>query len=154
MTDLATSRGAGLPAPRPIRETHPMRRLLLPLAGVVLAVAAAACGQAEAAPGGSSGSAASSDPNAPTIVAKDLKFEQSSYGVPAGKAFTLTFDNRDGAPHNITIAKDEGFGQTVFQGEIFGGPSSKAYSVPTLAAGTYYFRCDVHPDMKGTLVAK
>ncbi len=25
------------------------------------------------------------------------------------------------------------------------------YSVPALAAGSYVFICDIHPDMKGTL---
>ena len=28
------------------------------------------------------------------------------------------------------------------------------YSVPALAAGTYTFICQVHPDMKGTITAK
>ncbi len=129
-----------------------MRRLVLPIALLALALALAACSQS-AAPSASS-AAASSDPNAPTIVAKDLKFEQASYQVPAGKPFTLSFDNRDSAPHNVVIASDEGFGQKLFEGEVFGGPAVKPYSVPALAAGTYYFRCAVHPDMKGTIVAK
>jgi plastocyanin len=130
-----------------------MRRLLLPIAGLLLALAASACSQANGGPAASA-APASSDPNAPTIVAKDLKFEQSSYQVPAGKAFTLTLDNRDGAPHNVVIAKDGGFGDKVFEGEVFSGPAAKPYSVPALAAGSYYFRCAVHPDMQGTLVAK
>jgi plastocyanin len=130
-----------------------MRRTFLPLAGLLLAVAAAACSGSSSSPSASS-APASADPNAPTIVAKDIKFEQSSYQVPAAKPFTLTFDNRDGAPHNIVIAKDEGFGDKVFAGEVFSGPATKPYSVPALAAGSYFFRCEVHPEMKGTLVAK
>jgi plastocyanin len=129
-----------------------MHRLLLPLAGLLLAVTAAACGGSSAP--AASAPPASSDPNAPTIVANGMKFEQATYQVPAGRAFTLTFDNRDGAPHNVAIAADDSFGQKLFEGEIFGGPGSKAYSVPALTAGSYAFRCDVHPDMKGTLVAK
>jgi plastocyanin len=131
----------------------PMRRLLLPIAGILLALAASACSQADGAASGAP-APASSDPNAPTIVAKDLKFQQSTYQVPSGKAFTLTLDNRDGAPHNVVIAKDGGFGDKVFEGEVFSGPAAKAYSVPSLAPGTYYFRCAVHPDMQGTLVAQ
>ncbi len=129
-----------------------MRRFLPALAGLVLAVALGACAQANGS--SPSGPAASADPNSPTVVANGLKFEQSTVNVPAGAAFTLVFDNKDGAPHNIAIAKDQGFGQKVFEGEVFSGPSSKVYSVDTLAAGTYYFRCDVHPDMQGTIVAK
>jgi plastocyanin len=129
-----------------------MRRLILPLAGLVLAVATAACSGSSGAPA-ASGPAASADPNAPSIVARDLRFEQSTVDVPAGSAFTLVFDNRDGAPHNVAIAKDDGFGQKVFEGEIFSGPAQRSYSVPALTAGSYFFRCDVHPDMKGTLLA-
>jgi plastocyanin len=130
-----------------------MRRFLLPIAGLALTLALTACSQSGGLPSGST-APASSDPNAPSIVAKDLKFEQASYQVPAGKTFTLTFDNRDSAPHNVVIASDEGFGSKLFEGEVFGGPAVKPYSVPALAAGTYYFRCEVHQDMKGTLVAK
>jgi plastocyanin len=130
-----------------------MRRFLAPIAGLALALALAACSQS-AAPASGSTAPASSDPNAPTIVAKDIKFEQASYDVPAGKPFTLSLDNRDSVPHNVVIASDQGFGSKLFEGEIFGGPAVKPYSVPALAAGTYYFRCAVHPDMKGTLVAK
>ena len=41
----------------------------------------------------------------------------------------------------------------VFKGEIV---SSKKvdYQVPALAAGTYSFICEVHPDMKGTITAQ
>lgn len=130
-----------------------MRRFLLPVAALALAVATAACSGSSTAPSGSP-VAASTDPNAPTIVAKDIKFEQASYTVPSGRAFTLVLDNRDGAPHNIVIAPDAGFGQKLFEGEVFSGPATKPYSVPALAAGTYYFRCEVHQDMKGTLVAQ
>lgn len=128
-----------------------MRRPLLFLSGLAIALAIAACGQAT---GGAPSAAASSDPNATTIVARDLRFEQSSYTAPAGRAFTVVFDNRESVPHNVTIAKDDGFGQKVFEGEIFSGPGSRTYSVGPLAAGTYPFRCDVHPDMKGTLVVR
>jgi plastocyanin len=27
------------------------------------------------------------------------------------------------------------------------------YDIPALKAGTYYFRCDLHPDMRGAIVA-
>ena len=39
-------------------------------------------------------------------------------------------------------------------GEIFSGPGQKTQSVPALAAGSWFFRCDVHPDMQGTIVAE
>ena len=32
--------------------------------------------------------------------------------------------------------------------------ATKVYEVPALAAGSYFFRCDVHPDMQGTITAQ
>ena len=65
--------------------------------------------------------------------------------------FHLLFDNRDSAPHNVTIL--DANGESTFVGETFGGPASRIYAIPALAAGTYRFRCDVHTDMTGSLVA-
>ena len=95
-------------------------------------------------------------PSAPAggavIVARDLAFDQTRLEVPAGVAFALLFENRDGAPHNVAIL-DPPDDHAVFTGEIFGGPGSRTYTVPAIAAGTYKFRCDVHPEMTGTVVA-
>ncbi len=52
----------------------------------------------------------------------------------------------------MAIYTDSSASQAKFQGDIFAG-GTRVYSVPALAAGTYYFRCDVHPDMNGTIVA-
>jgi plastocyanin len=128
-----------------------MRRSLLPLAVPVLAILLAACGGASGA--ASSGPPASVDPNAPKVVAQNLAFQQTSIQVPAGKPFTLVFENQDGAPHNIAISSDAGFAQKLFDGEVFSGPGSRNYQVNALPAGTYHFRCDVHTNMTGTIVA-
>ena len=72
----------------------------------------------------------------------------------AGKAFELTLDNQDGAPHNVAIYTDSTASTKVSIGEIFGGPGQRTQSVPALTAGTYFFRCDVHQNMTGTIVAK
>jgi plastocyanin len=89
----------------------------------------------------------------PTIVAKDMKFSPASVEVKAGQNVTLHLDNQDAAPHNLAIYTDKGAAQKVSIGEIV---SSKKVDqvVPALAAGTYFFRCDVHPDMQGEIVAK
>jgi plastocyanin len=129
-----------------------VKRLIATLALATVALAAAACSSTNA--GGPAPSVGPADPNAPVVVAQDLRFTTSEVAVPAGKAFQLTFDNREGPPHNVAIYTDASAGQAVFQGEIFGGPAVKVYDVPALTAGTYFFRCDVHPDMQGTIVAK
>lgn len=89
----------------------------------------------------------------PSILAHDLKFDTSRLAVPAGQVFTLVFDNEDGAPHNVAIYRDAAAADALFVGEIFGGPARRAYAVPALPADTYFFRCDVHHDMQGQVVA-
>jgi plastocyanin len=135
-----------------------MKRLTLALGLLGLAALLAACSTATAAPAATAtpGAVASGDPGSGpvTIVAKDLSFVQPEITVPAGTAFDLTFDNQDGAPHNVAIYTDSSASTKVSVGEIFSGPGQKTQPVPALAAGTYFFRCDVHQNMTGTIVAK
>jgi plastocyanin len=95
-------------------------------------------------------------PTAPSggavVTAQGVAFDRTQLAVPAGRSFPLLFENRDGAPHNVRIYDDAG-AQPLFVGEIFGGPSSRTYEVPAIPAGTHRFRCDVHPEMSGTVVA-
>ena len=44
-------------------------------------------------------------------------------------------------------------GASVFKGDIVSS-TKVTYTVPALAAGTYSFICEVHPDMKGTITAQ
>ena len=131
-----------------------MKRLTLTLGMLVLAAVLAACSGASAAP--ITGTPAPAGNPAPaggtvSVVAKDIKFTTPNIAVTAGSAFTIAFDNQDGAPHNIVI--DAASGAEVFKGEVV---SSKKvdYAVPALAAGTYSFKCEIHPDMKGTITAE
>jgi plastocyanin len=102
----------------------------------------------------STGSAAP-PPSAPVggavITAHNTAFDRGQLNVPAGRPFQLLFENREGAPHNVTIYDDGG--QSLFVGETFGGPGSRTYEVPALTAGSHRFRCDVHPQMSGTVTA-
>jgi plastocyanin len=129
-----------------------MKRLVLSLGLLSLAAALSACSNVSANP-------TSTDPvatgapagNAVTITARDLKFSQSEINVPAATAFTLVLDNQEGAPHNVAIADASGTG--IFKGDIVSS-TKVTYQVPALASGTYPFRCDVHPDMQGTITAQ
>ena len=104
---------------------------------------------------GSSGQAAASsiDPNALTITAKDLKFSTSALSAPADQPFQIAFDNQESAPHNIAIYRDGSASEKLFGSDPFSGPAVVTYDVPALSAGTYFFRCDVHPEMAGELTA-
>jgi plastocyanin len=128
-----------------------MKNVVLSLGLLVLALVPGACSGANAAP---SGVVASADPNAVHISARDLKFSTSELSAPAGKAFSIEFDNQESAPHNVAIYKDSGATMKVFAEDPFGGPKTVTYHLGALAAGTYFFRCDVHTDMKGTLTVR
>ena len=122
----------------------------------VLVVGALAVMTVACSPSGGSGSpAASAGPADLSISAKDLVFNPSTADVPAGRAFTIAFDNQEAAPHNIQIARDPSFAanQILFTGEVVSSQKVN-YPVPALDAGTYPFRCEVHPNMLGTFTAK
>ena len=86
------------------------------------------------------------------LSAKGVAFSTNALQAPAGAPFTLHFDNQDPSiPHNVEI-KDAS-GGSKFKGDIFPGVAAKDYQVPALAAGSYTFVCDVHPNMTGTLTA-
>lgn len=132
-----------------------MKRYVAGLALAITMLALAACSSSAAPATGDPGvSSPPADPNAVTVVADQLAFDTAELVVPADEDFSLVFDNREGPPHNVAIYTDESASQSIYVGEIFSGPATKTYTVPAMAAGTYFFRCDVHPDMKGTVVAK
>ena len=128
-----------------------MKRLTLTLGLLALAATLAACSGASANPATPAAPAGSPSGDAVSVVAKDVKFTTPAVSAPTGKPFTIAFDNQDGAPHNIAIS-DAG-GAKVFKGDIVSS-SKVSYQVPALAAGTYTFICEVHPDMKGTIAAQ
>ncbi len=122
---------------------------------------AGAGGGSPAPSGGTGGSGGGSAPTPATsqvtadvhIVAKDIAYQTKDVTAPAGKPFTIAFDNEDqGTPHNVDI-KDPS-GQDAFKGEIFPGVKTHVYDVPALSPGTYTFVCSVHPNMTGTLTVK
>jgi plastocyanin len=131
-----------------------MKRLTLALGVLSLAAVLAAC-SGSSVPGTASPSASGGlTGDNVTILARDLKFDTTEITVPADEAFDLVLDNEDSAPHNVAIYADSSAATKVSVGDIFSGPAQKIQSVPALAAGTYFFRCDVHPDMKGSIVAE
>jgi plastocyanin len=88
------------------------------------------------------------------ITARGIAFDTPCVDVPAGEPFTIAFDNEDSAPHNVAIYPNEDDLQDpILQETPFTGPDSVTYDVPALDAGEYYFQCDVHPQMNGTVTA-
>jgi plastocyanin len=54
----------------------------------------------------------------------------------------------------VYIQADSSHQDRRFEGSVFNGPATRWYPVPALAPGTYFFFCDVHPAMTGSLTVK
>lgn len=101
--------------------------------------------------GVSTTSAAPSRPGVVEVTAKNVQFDASTLTAPS-RAFRLAFHNDDpGIPHNVAIYTDSSASKALFVGDTFDGPKTVVYQVPALSSGSYFFRCDVHPQMTGTL---
>jgi plastocyanin len=92
-----------------------------------------------------------------TIAAQNLAFDVDTLTGNAGSEFNVTLDNRDaGVSHNIAFYTDRGASQAIFRSELVAGPAMQENTFTAPAApGTYFFRCDVHPDtMTGAFVVQ
>jgi plastocyanin len=107
-------------------------------------------GTIEASEGGGGGGEA----GGLVVVASGLAFDTSEIDLPADQPSQITLDNRDPAVvHNISIFPDENsLDAPMFDGADVTGPDQATYDVPAFPAGTYYFHCDTHPSMAGSVV--
>jgi len=86
------------------------------------------------------------------LIAKDIKFDKDCLAVKAETAFTIELQNGDSDQHNVSIFTSKG-GSSLFKGTEFAdGGKTVTYEVGALDAGSYYFHCDIHPEMNGTFV--
>jgi plastocyanin len=122
-------------------------RIVLSLASVLLSLVAIACGPAAGATE-PSGSPTETDV---TITANQLAFDTATVSLEAGEARTIRLVNLENLPHNVAIYVDESASQSLFVGELI-NRGEIVYQLPPLEPGTYFFRCDLHPEMKGSLV--
>jgi plastocyanin len=103
-----------------------------------------------ATPGGGGGGGGAATPS--TITAQGLAFSTAEIALPPDAPSTILFENKDaGVSHDIAIYTDSSLGTNLFRGQIITGPASIDYSIPALKPGTYYFHCDVHPTMHGSV---
>ncbi|MEX1253459.1 MAG: cupredoxin domain-containing protein [Dehalococcoidia bacterium] len=106
-------------------------------------------------------------PTAVTPVGEQLQisadsltsFDTDELAAPAGEPFTVTFDNQDtGIPHNWALyATEDDAGDpdlAIAATETEPAPDVQSVVVPALDPGEYYFQCDLHPNMNGTLTAQ
>lgn len=91
-------------------------------------------------------------PTSAEITAEGIAFNSASLVLQAGIPVTIDFDNQDaGIPHNVAVYTDKTATTKIFAEPPFAGPRRMTYSFTAPQAGTYYFRCDAHPTMEGTI---
>lgn len=125
-------------------------RLATVVATAVLAMSIAGCGGTAL---GYDEAPVPLDLDSPRIGAKEIAFDTAHIEVPANRPFILVFENRENVGHNVSIYTDPAFAQRTFEGVVFSGPGTRWYPVPALAPGSYAFKCDLHPNMTGMIVA-
>ena len=88
-----------------------------------------------------------------TVSAQNVAFDTDTIEFPADEPAEIEFVNEDSSSvqHNISIYEDDSAEQEIFKGQVIPGGDSIPYEVPPTPAGTYYFQCDVHPGMNGTV---
>ena len=90
-----------------------------------------------------------------TLTARNSTFSATTLTAPAGATVVMTFVNDDtNMPHNFALYTNATALTTIFAGDLVTGPGTITYTFTAPPApGTYFFRCDVHPElMTGTFV--
>ena len=137
---------------------------------VGLALVAAACGGGTTDQGQQSPTPTETETETPTptddgttaggsveleVEAESFAFDESTYTVPAGANVDLKFKNRDeGVPHTFTIYQSEDAQEQIFDTGQVTGDAEEEFQFQAPDAGTYYFQCDVHPNMNGDFVTE
>jgi plastocyanin len=112
----------------------------------VLAILIAGCGGSDSPASGPQASSPKAQASSPKgITISGFKFAPATLAVSKGARVTVT--NNDGVAHTATADDGTGFDT----GNIEPGASA-TLTLPT--AGTFAYRCTIHPYMKGTITVR
>jgi plastocyanin len=100
---------------------------------------------------------ATGQPVTVTIVSQSSLFSPRTIISSPSVQVTVIHDNRDaGVLHNVAFYTSRAATSPIFVGELFPGPRvvTESFTAPA-TPGSYFFRCDVHPDtMTGTFTVQ
>ena len=88
------------------------------------------------------------------ISAQNISFDTDTLTLNADARIIIQFENRETSNilHNIAIYQEADIDDPIFQGKIIPGGTQIDYEFTAPRSGDYYFQCDVHPSMNGTVV--
>jgi plastocyanin len=118
---------------------------------LALCVAAAACGGSDTIAGttggnNNPGTGGNPQPTATTSVSMNgLQFRPAA--ILVSKGATVTWTNQDNTAHNVTFSDNS----VVSIGDFSTGTKS---TVMPSTAGTFSYRCTIHPGMNGTVTVQ
>ena len=113
--------------------------------------------------GGTEGGPHTPSPAPPGGVTTELSasgnaFDKSTITLAAGQEAEIEFSNEDTVEHNLAIYESQEAGEAqedaIFDGELIAGGESTEYTFEPPPDGEYYFQCDVHPGMNGTVTVE
>jgi len=115
-------------------------------------------GGEEHAAGGGTETSAPQEPGAPSsdlaITAASLAWDTDALLASAEEPLTVTVENKDSAVHNFSLYEDESLAGEIFIGKDVSANATAEEEIDPLKEGEYYFQCDYHPSMNGTLTAE
>jgi plastocyanin len=91
-----------------------------------------------------------------SIEAKSNTFDKKQLTAPAHTEVSVEVDNLDaGVLHNFSVYRGRDAREAIHVGQLFPGIAKQPEKFTTPDPGSYFFRCDVHPDtMTGTFVVQ
>lgn len=89
------------------------------------------------------------------LVARNLQFQPRSLTATANQPVQLQFDNQDsGVPHNVAFFTNSSKTTAIYKTPLETGPKVETFTFTAPGPGTYFFVCEVHPDMTGSFVVR
>jgi plastocyanin len=130
-----------------VRPRLPRRPVLVRTVAAILAIMlVAACS------GGAPTPPPSFPPGSIVLTVQNLKFDTDELFLPADVTFSLVLVNKDADKHNIAIRTERGFdGELVFRHDPISASTVVLQAGP-IPTGTYFFICELHPTMTGTVI--
>ncbi len=115
--------------------------------------------RANAATSPTDGEPVAADAQQFTIVGEKIAFDIDEIVAESDRQIKIVFDNRDAAiPHNWALYESEeaaaGKADLIAGSPVEAGPLVQEIVFDAPAPGTYYYICDVHPNMNGELVVQ
>ena len=104
----------------------------------------------------SAGGPAPAGATALTLTATNLSYDKRALTVASARPVSIAFSNQDsGQLHNVAIYTNRSATQKIFGGDFVTGPGNTTYNFTAPPPGSYFFRCDTHPDtMTGTFTSR